>query len=139
MIARTRLPAGSTWKALVADDDDDTRSLMAAALRRVGFEVSEFVNGHDLVMSFRASFKAHATAQTVVVSDIGMPECDGIAATIALRESDPHTPILLVTAFGDAGTVREARRAGANHVLLKPLDLSALVRAAIDLVGKVPA
>ena len=123
---------GSTTSlhALVADDDEDMRLLIAAAFRRAGFEVHEASNGTELV----AAFTAHATARTVVVSDIGMPECDGIAATIAMRKLAPFARVVLVTAFADPAIVLQAREAGAAQVLHKPLDMAALVQAARSLL-----
>ena len=112
--------------ALVADDDGDMRLLIATAFRRAGFEVHESANGNELL----ASFAAHATASTVVVSDIGMPECGGIEATIALKKLAPLAVVLLVTAFADPAIVLEAREAGAAQVLHKPLDMAVLVQTA---------
>ena len=116
--------------ALVADDDEDMRVLIAAAFRRAGFEVHEASNGMELV----AAFSAHATARTVVVSDIGMPECDGIAATIAMKKLTPLALVVLVTAFADPAIVLQAREAGASQVLHKPLDMAALVQTARSLL-----
>ncbi|MCA9586167.1 MAG: response regulator [Myxococcales bacterium] len=111
-------------KAFVADDDDDACALVANALRRAGFEVHQAHNGHELL----ACFKEHATARALVVSDIGMPECDGIEATIAVKKLAPQAVIVLVTAFVDQATAVVARDAGAAVVLHKPLDLRALLR-----------
>src|SRR5436190_1757044 len=111
----SRQPAG---RALVADDDDDTRTLMASALRRAGFEVRESADGDELV----ASFAETTSMRTLVVSDIGMPKCDGIKATLALKKLSPLTPVLLVTAFGNPRTLASARDAGADVVLTKPLN-----------------
>ena len=116
--------------ALVADDDEDMRLLIANAFRRAGFQVHEAANGKELL----ASFAAHATAHTVVVSDIGMPECDGIQATIAMRKLAPFAPIVLVTAFADPAIVLQAREAGADQILHKPLDMAALVQTARSLL-----
>ncbi len=126
---QVRLPSGSICRALVADDDDDARALMAASLRRAGFEVHELCNGKELV----ATFALQRGARTLVVSDIGMPELDGIAATNLLRRQSNSPPILLVTAFGDVTTLRDAKAAGADRVLLKPLDISKFVETAVEL------
>ncbi|HEY4014977.1 MAG TPA: response regulator [Polyangiaceae bacterium] len=115
--------------AVVADDDDDARELMAAALRRAGFGVSEARDGEELVDAVRAT----PTSRVVVVSDIGMPRTDGIAATVALRASMPEIRIVLVTAFADGQTLRRAKNAGADRVLQKPLELKTLVDIALDL------
>lgn len=115
--------ATASLKAFVADDDDDACTLVANALRRGGFEVHVAHNGHELL----ACFMEHATERAVVVSDIGMPGCDGIAATIAVKKLAPHALIVLVTAFVDEATVLVARDAGAAVVLHKPLDLHVLL------------
>jgi CheY-like chemotaxis protein len=133
--ASPSVPGATAWHALVADDDDDTRTLMASALRRAGFDVSESSNGEELV----AMFKSLASEPALVVSDIGMPKCDGIAATIALKTLAPHLLVLLVTAFNDPFTLAAARDAGADQVLGKPLNLDALVRSALALTRRAPA
>jgi two-component system response regulator FlrC len=63
---------------------------------------------------------------TLVVSDIGMPECDGIAATRQLLRSRPELTIVLMTAFGDQATFKRAMASGAQHVLRKPFSLAVL-------------
>jgi putative two-component system response regulator len=119
-------------RALVADDDDDTRTLIATVLRRAGFQVVEASNGDELIERY-ADLRENASP-SVIVSDIGMPGCDGIAATERLRNDSP-VPIVLVTAFEDPGTLQSARRAGADLVLFKPVDGASLVRAILLLTG----
>src|SRR3954471_13380142 len=121
------------WRALIADDDDDMRTLMTNALRRAGFEVCESGNGDELLASF-----AESTMCTLVVSDIGMPKCDGIKATLALKKLSPLTPVLLVTAFGDPQILASARDAGADAVLNKPLNFDTLVQTALALISRAP-
>jgi CheY-like chemotaxis protein len=122
--------APPAWRVIVADDDEDTRLLMAAALRRGGFAVTEVTNGRDLLT---AVFREPPT-WTLIVSDIGMPGIDGVAVTRALRRGRVRAPILLVTAFGDEKTVREALAAGADRILSKPFELSLLRKVAFALV-----
>lgn len=121
----------SAWRVLIADDDEDSRLLLAAWFRRAGFEVAEAVNGEELLDSFAKDTQG----RTIVVSDIGMPVLDGIAATTAVRRASTRTPILLVTAFGDERTLRSARDAGADRVFVKPLDLASLLRATMQLIA----
>lgn len=118
-----------SWLALVADDDDDMRALVSVALLRAGFEVLEVPNGRLLVEAFEALSEGDR-ARALVISDIGMPEMDGIAATRVLRAQSPGLPILLITAFADRSTCARARAAGATEVSFKPLDLEAVVRQA---------
>lgn len=127
-------PLCNAWRVLVADDDEDCRLLMATWFRRAGFEVTEAVDGAHLLDSFAKD----PGGRTIVVSDIGMPGVDGIAATEAVRRASTRTPILLVTAFGDERTLQSARRAGANRVFMKPIDLGRLLQAAMDLIAPRP-
>jgi CheY-like chemotaxis protein len=125
----TTLPCPS---ALVADDDEDTRTLLAGILRRAGFDVIEVGDGDELVQRFAALRSDACVAPSVVVSDIGMPGRDGIAATQALRSASP-VPIVLVTAFEDAETLRSARSAGADLILCKPVDGVSFLHAVLGL------
>ena len=125
----TMTSSGNTpsWYALVADDDADSRALMASVLRRADFAVCEAADGEELLERYRA-LDALTDHRLLVVSDIGMPGLDGITATKALRKSSSELLIVVVTGFTDQETTHAARRAGANVVLFKPLCPEALVR-----------
>jgi len=123
------------WLVLVADDDEDSRMLVANALRRAGFAVMEAENGKVLLTLFRE----FAPANPLVVSDVVMPECDGLEATAAVRKGSPRTPILLMTGLGGAALLRSAKDAGADLVLSKPVDLPLLVSSAVSLIEKLVA
>jgi CheY-like chemotaxis protein len=110
---------------VVADDDDDARALVANLLRQLGLKVCEVSDGAQLLARVQAQGQGDEDV-TLVVSDIGMPECDGIAATRQLLCSRPKLKIVLMTAFGDQTTFKRARESGAQHVLRKPFSLAAL-------------
>lgn len=114
--------------ALLADDDDDARCLIAGILRRAGFRVIEASDGRELVERYADLVAEGAMEPAVVVSDIGMPGCDGISATQMLR-CNSLVPIVLITAFDDAETLNSARSAGADLVLFKPVDGKSLMNA----------
>jgi CheY-like chemotaxis protein len=118
--------------AIVADDNEDARTLVADAARRVGFTVIEAVDGRELVASVRASW-ARAEDVAVVIADIGMPEIDGIDAIRQLLETEPELIAVIMTAFGDQATVKRARQAGALHVLRKPFPLASLEQVLIPI------
>lgn len=117
-------------RALVADDDDDMRSLLVTLLQRVGFEVIEASDGEELLNRFR-DLQADGGSRLLVVSDIDMPRCDGIEATRRLRRTAPDVPVILLTAFSDLATQRAASAAGATRVMLKPLHGGTLGREAL--------
>ncbi len=109
----------------MADDDEDARALVSATVRRAGFEVLEAADGRELLEHMRA-LQASAGRVDVVVSDIGMPNCDGIEATRRLLAKEPSLPVVLVTAFSDDATLEGARLAGAQAILRKPFTPATL-------------
>jgi CheY-like chemotaxis protein len=113
---------------LVADDDDDARTFVASVLRRAGLQVCEACDGEELLERYRA-LRVLASESVVVVSDIGMPGCDGISATGQLRKASAELPIVIVTGFEDPATARLAYEAGADVVLIKPVGRETLLDA----------
>jgi two-component system chemotaxis response regulator CheY len=120
--------SGDSWYALVADDDDDFRTLVCVALRRAGFQVCEARDGEELVERY-AALRILTSQHLVIVSDIAMPGRDGVAATAALRNASAEVPILLVTGESSPSVLGAARAAGATRVLSKPCDGPAIVAA----------
>jgi CheY-like chemotaxis protein len=127
-------PETAEVRAVVADDDDDNRALFVAALRRDGFEASEVRNGNELVDRV-ATLRREGRDALVVVSDVCMPECDGIQAATRLRQISLTLPIVLVTASNDPNTWRAAAAAGADAVLQKPVAPQVLTRAVRHAMG----
>jgi two-component system chemotaxis response regulator CheY len=116
------------WYAVVADDDDDWRSLVSMALRDAGFQVCEACDGEELLARY-AALRVLTGQHVVVVSDIGMPGLDGVAATAELRNASEEVPILLVTGERSPRVLTAAHAAGATLVIAKPVDRGELVRA----------
>jgi signal transduction histidine kinase len=105
--------------AAVIEDDDDTRALIRTALWRAGFEVRDFGDAESFL-------ETQDFAQlSLVVSDIGLPGCDGIEVCTALQAANSSVPVLLVTAFRDDRVFDRARAVGCE-ILTKPLNLGQL-------------
>jgi CheY-like chemotaxis protein len=103
-----------THRALVVDDNDDTRELYALYLRERGWEVEELANGEE------ALAVAKIFAPDVIVMDLAMPLVDGVEATRRLKR-DPRTkevPIIALTAH--VHRAHEAIAAGGTDFLIKP-------------------
>ena len=120
---------------IVADDDDDSRTLIAGFLRRAGFSVIETHDGTELCEVVEQEARSELRPRAVV-SDVGMPGCDGLAATRRLHELMPGLPVLLVTGYRDPETWRAARAAGAAFVLAKPVHSEVLLDAVHDAVDQ---
>ena len=114
---------------LVAEDDPSLRRLIATVLGEAGYEVIEAQDGNQLLAQIERLLAARRTF--VIVSDVNMPGLTGLDVLAILRCALAHTPVVLITAFGDAETHSEARELGAVTVLDKPFDVDAL-RAAVE-------
>lgn len=117
-----------TFRVLLAEDDDDTRSMIAAALRQDGYEIIEARSGAELLDYVGASvlFEDGSPAPDCIVSDIRMPGFSGTGVLAGLRDTGCDTPFVIITAFGDDETRAEAHRMGADAVLNKPFDIDDL-------------
>jgi CheY-like chemotaxis protein len=117
-------------RILVADDDGQMRSLLAATLRRHGYGVTTCSNGVNLLQQLGHYFRAHGDDEfDLVITDIRMPGLTGIEVLEGLRGVDGHPPVILITAFGDAETHAAAHRLGAAAIFDKPFELDGFVTA----------
>ena len=112
----------------VADDEPDMRDYFAKILPRLGHQVvAQARDGRELVEQCRA------TQPDLVITDIKMPEMDGIDAAVALYKDRP-VPVVLVSAFHDTELIE---RAEADHImayLVKPIkqaDLGPVIALAM--------
>jgi two-component system response regulator FixJ len=111
----------------VVDDDDAVRDSLAVMLESAGFAVRTYGSATALLA---------ATMGTIgcVVTDVRMPEMDGLELQRRLAETGPPLPVIVMTGHGDVPIAVEAMRAGAADFLEKPFDdeqLLASVRRAI--------
>ncbi|HEV7283108.1 MAG TPA: ATP-binding protein [Pirellulaceae bacterium] len=115
-------------RALIADDSDANRLLLAERLRDLGYQVTETSNGHDAVdAAVAGSFHA-------VLLDVEMPELDGLAAAGLLKEKllekdEPLPRLIAVTAHPQEAIRSRCLEAGFDEALSKPVSLSALRQA----------
>ncbi len=105
---------------LVVEDDDAQRSPLARFLRSLGHDVREAAT----CGAARAALDAGGVE--VVVSDLRLPDADGLELLRWARTRHPLADFLVLTAHGSVETAVEAMRAGAQDFLTKPLDLDLL-------------
>jgi DNA-binding response OmpR family regulator len=118
-------------RVALAEDDPDMRGLVADALRGDGYVVIEVADGADLK---RELSELPNGKVDLIVSDIRIPLVTGLEILRSLREAQSNIPVVLMTAFGDEATRREAVRLGAI-VFSKPFKLDqfrGVVRALLD-------
>ncbi len=106
---------------LIVDDEDNLRSMLAAALRHHGFEVSSVANGRD----------ALATVTTerpdLVVLDVMLPDLDGFEVCRRMRTGGDRTPVLFLTARDATEDKVRGLTLGGDDYLQKPFSLEELV------------
>ncbi|MGC4000704.1 MAG: response regulator [Anaeromyxobacter sp.] len=104
--------------ALVVDDSDVMRQVVGYTLREAGFEVTEAANGKQAVGCLEG------TAFNLIVTDLNMPEMDGVTFIARARKHAAHrfVPILMLTTESQESKRQEGKAAGATAWLVKPFD-----------------
>ena len=120
-------------RVLVAEDDPSLRRLIVTVLEGAGHEVFEAEDGVQLLAQIErlVAGKRAGAGSFVIVTDVHMPGLTGLDVLAILRCAFSRTPVVLITAFGDAETHAEARELGAVTVLDKPFDVDVL-RAVVE-------
>ncbi|MGA8873554.1 MAG: response regulator, partial [Candidatus Acidiferrales bacterium] len=116
-------------RILVVDDEEAIREVVSTLLEAQGYPCTVASNGRLGFEAFRKD------SFDLVLSDIVMPEMDGLKLLAALREEDPDVPVIMVTAMHDISIALEAIRAGAYDYILKPFEKDQLhlsVRRALE-------
>jgi putative nucleotidyltransferase with HDIG domain len=116
-------------KILVVDDEEAIREVVSTLLEAQGYDCSTVSNG-----LFAREYLEHNSAD-LVLSDMVMPEMDGLSLLEWQRKHDPDIPVIMVTAMHDLSTALEAIRRGAYDYILKPFEKDQLylgVRRALE-------
>ncbi len=113
-------------RVLVIEDDAEMRRTLEKALQSVGHQVTLAQDGHEGMKSYRAA------PTDVVITDLFMPNQDGIETMINLKREFPEAKIVAISGNISASAMLSvAKRLGAIVVLEKPFALDALL-AAVD-------
>ena len=118
---------GGRVRILVIDDDAVACEFLQEALLRAGYEVDSFT-------SAREALKEDLTAFDLLLSDIRMPDIDGLQFLRQVHEKWPQLPVILMTAFGSLETTMEALRFGADYISkpFSPDAIRSMVRKVLD-------
>jgi CheY-like chemotaxis protein len=109
---------------LIVDDNNEIREMLKIALIRRQFTVLEAVNGKDAIAHFKP------TITDLVVTDLIMPEEDGLKVIIKLRELKPSIKIIAISGGGKAGPgsyLSLAKALGADAIYSKPFSINVLI------------
>ena len=112
---------------LVVDDESDVEMLFRQQFRRelrAGRFRMDFALSADSALQ-RMSDVA-AASLILILSDINMPGMTGLELLLKAKATRPDVPVIMITAYGDADTERNALERGADALLTKPIDFDVL-------------
>ncbi|HTQ05079.1 MAG TPA: sigma-54 dependent transcriptional regulator [Polyangiaceae bacterium] len=116
-------------KILVVDDQRNMRTTLALMLRSAGYEVDEAADGAQ------GKDLGAAGAYDVVITDLRMGDDDGIEVLRGIKEAQPNTEVIVMTAYGTIESAVEAMRVGAFDYIQKPFteqELTVKVTKALE-------
>lgn len=108
---------------LLVDDDKDMRRATAQALELAGYSVTAFGRAAEALAAVPADFPG------VIVSDIRMPEIDGLQLFDRINQRDPDLPVILITGHGDIPMAVQAIRGGVYDFITKPFATDRLLQS----------
>ena len=117
---------------LVVDDESDVEDLFRQQFRRdirAGRFTMEFAE--SAASALRKISDANAAPLILILSDVNMPGMSGLELLPKAKASRPDVSVIMITAYGDGDTRRRALEGGAEALLTKPIDFTAL-RSEID-------
>jgi DNA-binding response OmpR family regulator len=117
---------------LVVEDDEDLREMLKISLVKNKYTVLEASDGKDAITKFKPSLT------DLVITDIIMPQEEGLKVIMKIREVKPSVKIIAISGGGKAGPgsyLNIAKALGADAVFSKPFSINDLLNKVKDLVG----
>ncbi|MCL5023785.1 MAG: sigma-54 dependent transcriptional regulator [Nitrospirae bacterium] len=109
------------FRILVAEDEEITLKHLVYTLKREGYDVTGTKNGREALEQISRDH------YDVLITDIKMPEMNGIELLEKAKEKDYEIEVLIITGFGSIGSAVEAMKKGAYEYVTKPFDLDELI------------
>jgi two-component system, NtrC family, response regulator PilR len=116
-------------KLLIVDDEESYRQVLSVIFKEEGYSVETAPDGRAALTHLQKN------PCDVIISDVRMPDMDGIALLKAVRELSLDTGVVLTTAFGTIDTARDAFKLGADDFIQKPFnneELKLIVRRTLE-------
>ena len=111
-----------TGRILLVDDDPHFLRVLARILKNEDLQVCCAASATEAMRILNDRLT------DVVISDMRMPECDGLHFVQQIRATDNKVPVIILTAYDDVDTYLEAMNAGANEYLHKPVETEDLLQ-----------
>ncbi len=108
-------------RILIVDDEATIRDTLCTVLKEEGFSAESAENGKIALQKIRRN------NYDLVITDLRMPEMDGLDLLKAVKLNSPQTSVIIITAYGSMESAIEALRLGAFDYLIKPLDFDDVI------------
>lgn len=122
-------PVPGQTRCLIVDDDPNLRRVLTRLMQSDGFDCEEAGSGFEALVALQRR------PATLVLTDLNMPELDGIGLLREIRARYPDTAVVMITAVAEVGTAVSCLSAGAMDYLTKPFhidEVKARVRQALE-------
>ncbi len=118
---------------LVVDDSETVRQVLQLTLNNAGFDVIEAEDGDDALAKL-----ASAQAVDMLITDLNMPNMDGLELIQKVRQDSKHrfTPIVMLTTESSEEKKRAGREAGASGWIVKPFKPEQLLKVVKMVLGE---
>jgi len=113
-------------RILIIDDEPQIRSMLRLMLERVGYEIAEAPDGIEGIRKYREN------PADLIITDLIMPNKDGIGMIIDLKKEFPKVKIIAMSGGGvnrPEGYLDGAKKLGATRTLTKPIDRDEMLKA----------
>jgi DNA-binding response OmpR family regulator len=119
-------------KVLIVDDEETLTWSMARSLSRDKdkYEVIIANNGREALNLLKKN------KIDLVISDIRMPDINGLDLLVKIKKEYPQTKVIIMTAYGSSDVQKEANRRGSLYYVEKPFEISDIRKIIIDLIGR---
>ncbi len=107
-------------RILVVDDEENARIALSKILTREGYDVASAANGHEALTYLQAR------DVELIITDINMPEMNGMAFLRELSRIRPASNVIMITAYGEVESYIEAMNLGAFEYINKPVKIDEL-------------
>lgn len=118
-----------SYNVLIVDDQDAIRDVLRMRLEQSGHSVCEAANGVEALRALQT------IPFDLIITDILMPEMDGLEAIRRIRREQPQVPIIAISAPSNQLYLESAAGLGANRVFTKPFELAAVALAVDELLA----
>jgi two-component system response regulator PilR (NtrC family) len=116
-------------RILVVDDEKSMRDFLTIMLKKEGYGIVAAESGRDALTAVQGEIF------DLVITDVKMPELDGIEVLRAVKEISPETVVLMITAFATTETAVEAMKLGAYDYIIKPFkvdEIKLIIQKALE-------